>query len=152
MIRVLAVTLFLLPVTNAVAGGEELYVRCGACHLPDGAGMPGFVPPLKDRLGSIAATESGRDYLVMTVIGGLIGDIEIDGIAYRSVMPAQPLSDADIASILNYVGTTLDSDQANAWQKFSAAEVSGIRQRHPDWNGQASMKLRQEVPALREAK
>jgi mono/diheme cytochrome c family protein len=152
LIRVLAVVLIVFPGANAVADGEELYVRCAACHLPDGAGIPGIFPPLKNRLGPIATTESGRDYLVMTLICGLIGDIVVDGITYRGVMPAQPLSDADIASILNFVGTALAADQSNAWQIFSEEDVAGIRQRYPNWNGQASMKLRQEVPVLREAK
>lgn len=147
MIRVLAATLVLFPGVNA-ADSEELYVRCAACHLADGSGIPGVFPPLKDRLDSIAATTPGRDYVVMTVIGGLIGVVEMDGIAYRGVMPAQGLSDAEIAGVLNYIVSSMSTGIPESWQDFSEAEVAEIRQRHPQPTGQTVLQLREKVPGL----
>ncbi len=148
MIRTLAGTLILSLGVNAAADGENLYARCAACHLPDGAGIPGVFPPLKDRLDSIATTKLGRDYVVMTVIGGLIGVIEIDGISYRGVMPAQGLSDAEIASVLNYIVSSLSTATSEDWQAFSEAEVAAIRQYHAKPTGQAVLQLRENVPGL----
>ena len=148
MIRAVAASLMLLLGANVAAEGEDLYARCAACHLPDGAGIPGIFPPLKDRLESIAATNAGRDYVVMTVIGGLIGAIEIDGITYRGVMPAQVLSDAEIATVLNYIVLSIGGETTDDWRSYSEAEVAEIRQRHTKPTGQSVLLMRENVPGL----
>jgi len=149
LIRALTVVL-VLSVSGIVTAneGEELYLRCAACHLPDGAGIPGVFPPLRDRVDSIAATEQGRAYIVMTIISGLIGTIEIDGTSYSGAMPAQGLSDAEIAGVLNYIVSSLGTSTSEDWQAFSKQEVTEIRQEHSGPTGQATARLRQNVPGL----
>ena len=147
MIRALATTLMLsLGVGAAADDGENLYARCAVCHLPDGAGIPGVFPPLKDRLDVIAATKQGRAYIAMTIIGGLIGTIEIDGTSYSGAMPAQGLSDAEIASVLNYIVSSLSSGTPENWQAFSVTEVAKVRQDYSESPGQAAARLRENVP------
>lgn len=133
---------------SAANEGEELYQRCAVCHLPDGAGIPGFFPPLKNRLDAIATTKPGRAYIAMTIIGGLIGIIEIDGTSYSGAMPAQDLSDAEIAHVLNYIVSSLGTGTSEGWQAFSEAEVAVIRQEHSESPGQAAARLRDNVPGL----
>ena len=126
----------------------QVLQHCAACHLPDGAGIPGVFPPLRNRMGTIAADEQGRTYVVMVIIAGLMGPIEVDGTPYRGVMPAQPISDADVALVLNYLGTTLAPDEPGDWQHFSEEEVAKIRGDHAKWTGQASLELREKVQGL----
>jgi len=145
-----ATALFIVALCgNAMANdGAKLYQHCSACHLPDGAGIPGVFPPLRNRIGTIAADEHGRTYVVMVIIAGLMGPIEVDGMQYRGVMPAQPISDADVALVLNYLGTTLAPDEPGDWQDFSEEEVAKTRKNYPKWTGQASLELREKVQGL----
>ncbi len=83
-----------------VADGKKVYdTICYACHQADGKGLPGAFPPL-----------AGSDYLLgnpdraaRTVVNGLQGEVEVNGIKYNSVMPAMTqLSDKEIADALTY--------------------------------------------------
>jgi nitrite reductase (NO-forming) / hydroxylamine reductase len=86
--------------TAQIADGKKVYdTICYACHQTDGKGMPGAFPPL-----------AGSDYLLgnperaaRTVVNGLTGEVEVNGIKYNSVMPAMTqLSDKEIADALTY--------------------------------------------------
>ena len=84
-----------------VKAGEEVYkVACIACHQPTGVGMPGAFPPL-----------AGSDYLLQNkdravgvVVGGLQGEVTVNGQKFNSVMPAMTqLSEQQIADVLTFV-------------------------------------------------
>ena len=79
------------------------YSTCAACHLPDGVGVPGAFPPVRDRAAKIAALEGGREYLIAVVSYGLMGTIVVDGAQYFGVMAGNTgaLTDEDIAAALN---------------------------------------------------
>lgn len=127
------------------AAGASAFQRCAACHLADGAGVPGSFPPLAGRLGGVAGTDAGREYLVMVVKSGLMGALEVDGITYRGVMPAQgaALDDAAVAALLNYAMTEFNADGLSAdWMHFTAEEVAAIAARHPGANPMSVYKLR----------
>jgi len=85
--------------------GKATYQRCAACHLPDGAGVPGAFPPLAANVTTFGASEQGRDYLTYVVLKGLSGELSVADQTYRGVMPAvgAGLSDAQIANLLNFV-------------------------------------------------
>ena len=55
---------------SAADDGATVFKRCAACHLGDGAGVPGAFPPLKANAQSLAATAPGRRYLALAVIRG----------------------------------------------------------------------------------
>ncbi len=114
------------------AHGTKIYQRCAACHLPNGQGVPGAFPALAGRIAEAAATEAGRDYLVMAVVAGVMGEIDVDGRKIRGVMPAQAgLADADVAAVLNHA-MALPSPAANANsppRRFTAQEVAAIKAR-----------------------
>jgi mono/diheme cytochrome c family protein len=106
----------------AAEDGAAIYKRCAACHLGDGAGVPGAFPPLKANAKSLAATTNGRRYLALTVIRGLSGPITVEGKSFRGIMPAQAgLNDAQVAAVLNHV---LRGASAKA---FTPGEVAGYR-------------------------
>jgi hypothetical protein len=107
------------------------FQRCAACHLANGAGVPGAFPRLAGRIGEAAKTDAGRSYLVLTVSAGMSGLIEVDGAKIRGAMPAQAgMSDADIAAALNYALAMKDpkSGKAPAAAKlYTAAEVAAVK-------------------------
>ena len=126
--------------------GAKIYQRCAACHLPTGAGVPGAFPALAGRVGVAAANDAGRDYLVMTVAAGLMGEIEVDGVKIRGVMPAQAgLTDADIAAVLNYASSLKAPAATAAAKPFTAEEVAAIRGRHAGANPTAVHAIRSGV-------
>ena len=111
--------------------GAALYVACAVCHQPDGAGIEGSFPPLRGRLAAVASTPAGRGYLVLVLAKGLFGSIEVAGVPYYGAMPAQGLSDAQIAAVLNYVVGDLNADTlADDWTPFESHEVARIRARN----------------------
>ncbi len=140
---------------DASAAGASAYGRCAACHLADGSGVPGAFPPLAGHLGGLTASEAGRDYLVMVVKSGLMGALEVGGIPYQGVMPAQgtALDDAAVAALLNYTMTEFNRDGLpRDWQPFSATEVAAIAARHPGANPMSVYKLRGPAFALADGK
>lgn len=83
--------------------GEALYNgpgSCAVCHMPDGKGQPGSVPPL-----------AGSDWLkgkpdrtIAIVLRGMIGPIIVNRKRFYSAMPPQALlDDEQLAHIVNYV-------------------------------------------------
>jgi len=80
--------------------GKEIYVTtCFACHQSEGQGIPGAFPPL-----------AKSDYLnadskraIKTILHGLSGEITVNGKKFNSVMPAQNLSDDEIANVMTYI-------------------------------------------------
>ncbi len=129
--------------------GQEAYQRCVACHQPDGAGIPGMFPALKNRLADMLATVEGREYVTMVLIDGLIGSIEIDGQRYVGAMPAQYLTDAQISAVIDYMVTDFGvSDAADSNRQLSEDEVAQIRSKYSGANAQSTLDLRSKVPAL----
>jgi mono/diheme cytochrome c family protein len=78
--------------------------RCALCHQPEGQGLVGVAPPLRDRVRAYALQPDGWRYLARVVTFGLSGPIEDGGARYRGSMPAfSTLSSQQRADILNYV-------------------------------------------------
>jgi mono/diheme cytochrome c family protein len=151
MIKVIAAVVVAVAICSAVQAddGQEAYQRCVVCHQPDGAGIPGVFPALKDRLAPIAETVEGREFLTMVLAEGLIGTINIEGQNYMGAMPAQGLTDAQIAAVLNYVVAGFGNIGSTASKNtFSEEEVTGIRSKYSGANAKSALDLRSEVPAL----
>lgn len=80
--------------------GKEIFgTTCFACHQSEGQGIPSTFPPL-----------AKSDYLnadskraIKTILHGLTGEITVNGKKYNNVMPAQNLSDDEIANVLTYI-------------------------------------------------
>ena len=84
---------------------------CGGCHLPDGTGAPPEVPTLHDVPGRIESMKGGRDYLV-----------RVPGAAQA------PMTDADLAVVLNYLLARFSSATlADDFKPYTAKEVASYR-------------------------
>ncbi len=106
----------------AADDGATIYKRCAACHLANGAGVPGAFPPLKSDVRALAGTAAGRRYLALVVIRGVSGPITVEGKAYRGMMPAQAgLNDAQVAAVLNHVV------RGGTAKPFTPREIAGYR-------------------------
>lgn len=84
---------------NAVKGKGVYDKVCITCHQATGLGIPGAFPPL-----------AKSDYLnkdvnraIRGVVKGLSGPIVVNGKKYTSAMPAQPLTDQQLADAFTYV-------------------------------------------------
>ena len=129
-----------------VSGAAVFSARCAVCHGPEAAGIPGSFPSLHEQIAAFARTSDGRDYLVMVVTTGLMGDLNVAGVSYRGVMPAQSgLSEAEVAAVLEYLAS--DRGKNAAAPHLAAADVTAARERHPDRSPQATRALRPVLPA-----
>lgn len=88
--------------------GKAMYTQfCENCHMEDGTGLVGIIPPL-----------AGADYLknnpnmVPCIIHrGIGGEMTVNGKVYRTVMPGQPqLGEFEVTNIINYINTAWDNN------------------------------------------
>ena len=104
--------LFGLSKDEILRKGKELYNgagSCVACHMPDGKGQKGTVPPL-----------AGSDWLkggsarsIAISLRGLAGPIKVNGKHFYSAMPPQLLFDDEkLAYILSYVNNAWGNKEA----------------------------------------
>ncbi len=91
---------------------EILYMlQCRGCHLPDGGGTPGVVPPLAGHVGRFLTVPGGREFLV-----------RVPGSAQS------PLSDAELAEVLNWIVRRFGpAEVARSFEPYTAAEVARVR-------------------------
>ena len=91
---------------------EILYMlQCRGCHLPDGGGTPGVVPPLAGHVGRFLTVPGGREFLV-----------RVPGSAQS------PLSDAELAEVLNWIVRRFGPvEVARSFEPYTAAEVARVR-------------------------
>ncbi len=113
----------------AAADGAAVYGKCAGCHKADGAGAPGFFPPLAGQAAALANADRG--YMVRVLLFGLKGEIRVAGKTYDGTMPAygEVLDDAAIAAVLNHVLSSWGNEAALAkgFGKITADEVARLR-------------------------
>ena len=110
--QMLATTLLVVFALSARADPEKNYLlHCSGCHLPNGIGDPPNAPSLRDTIGKIVATPEGRDYI-----------IRVPGSSQT------PMSDEQLADVLNWMLTEFNSDTLpREFKPLSAREVSRSR-------------------------
>jgi mono/diheme cytochrome c family protein len=87
--------------------GKLLYGRhCANCHLDNGEGLRGVIPPLT----GADYLDKHREELACLIRNGISGPIEVNGRMYNQAMPANKgLTEADITNILNYLHSEFKS-------------------------------------------
>lgn len=107
-------------VTASVNRGRVFYAaNCSICHQLTGRGTKGIYPPLA---GSDWLAANRRE-AIRAVVGGLNQPITVNGQGYHGAMPAQVLTDAQVADTLTYVMNSW----GNPGGKFAADEVGAVR-------------------------
>jgi mono/diheme cytochrome c family protein len=88
------------PLAKSIAAGKTLYTTyCQVCHQENGMGIEGAFPPLAKSDYLMADTKRA----IGIVKNGLQGEVTVNGKKYNNVMPPQPLTDEQVAQVLNYV-------------------------------------------------
>jgi len=121
-------------------GGEGVYKTvCASCHQADGKGMTGAFPPLA---GSSWISEDAETP-IRIVIKGLAGAIDVNGVAFNSMMPPPVgLDDKKIAEVLTFVRSSF-GNQASA---ITVEQVAKVR---ADIEGRTTQWTAAELTALR---
>ncbi len=97
---------------NATRARTNYMLNCQGCHLADGSGLPGNVPSMRGFAGKFLQVAGGREFLV-----------QVPGSSNS------PLSNAELAELLNWILLTMSADQLNAdFQHYTETEVSLLRQ------------------------
>jgi mono/diheme cytochrome c family protein len=119
------------PDSPVLAQGEAIFQdECSACHRMDGAGVPGFFPPLK---GSANLQQAEATNAIRFVLAGA-RVTPVDARPTPLAMPpfAWKLSDAQVAAVVTYA--------RNAWGNQAAAvkadDVAALRRKLVPAGGQ----------------
>lgn len=100
--------------------GKHIYnSSCAKCHLINGKGLEGSIPPL-----------ANSDYLnadvkraIGIVINGKSDSIKVNGVWYKSLMNKQTLNNDEISYVLSYIYNNWD----NSKKDVSAKLVQQVR-------------------------
>ena len=145
----LSAGLIALPGFAAETAAERAsrYAPCAACHLPDGQGIPGAFPKLRNRAAQMAELEGGRDYLITVAAFGLMGPIKADGVDYMGAMPGHNGSmDAEaIAGAINHLLFDLTDDPSTTETAVSEENVKKVIAEKSGSGPAATHAIRQEL-------
>ena len=84
----------------SIEKGKSLYEDfCVRCHMPNGKGQKGIIPPLAK---SDFLFKHMEESIKALKYGGIDGEIVVNGIKYNSRMEKMGLYDDEIADIMNY--------------------------------------------------
>ena len=84
----------------SIEKGKSLYEDfCVRCHMPNGKGQKGIIPPLAK---SDFLFKHMEESIKALKYGGIDGEIIVNGIKYNSRMEKMGLYDDEIADIMNY--------------------------------------------------
>lgn len=109
--------------------GKLIYdALCLNCHQPDGNGLPGIYPPLRNS----EWVTGDKDALIKMIMHGLMGPITVAGQEYGRTtpipMPPSGLNDQQIAEVLTYIR----KEHGQGASPISTAEVEAVRSKHKD--------------------
>ena len=88
--------------------GEILYLNfCANCHIEDGSGLAGNIPPLA----GADFVAQNQEQLACIIRYGLEGSVMVNGLTYQNPMAGIPqLSEFEIANIINYINQAWGND------------------------------------------
>lgn len=88
-------------IEERIAIGKNVFTNtCLACHQATGEGIPNAFPPLA---ASDYLAKNDVSNIIDIVIHGRTGPITVNGNTYDGVMPAQSLTNEEVANVLTYV-------------------------------------------------
>jgi len=106
----------------SIKNGKSLYEDfCVRCHMPNGKGQEGIIPPLAK---SDFLFKHMEESIKALKFGGIDGVITVNGVKYDSRMEKMGLYDDEIADIMNY---TLNSWGNKYDERITEKDVSVIK-------------------------
>jgi cytochrome c553 len=100
----------MLTAAHAHEPQTDYNLHCMGCHTPDGSGIAGRVPPIRETLSAFSRTAQGRRFLV-----------QVPGVAQAQ------LSDAELAQLLNWMIANLSAHKPRQFTPYGAREVARYR-------------------------
>ncbi|MDX2190499.1 MAG: copper-containing nitrite reductase [Bacteroidota bacterium] len=107
-------------IEERITMGKTVYGKtCFACHQESGQGVANAFPPLakSDYL------NSDPNRAIAAILKGLTGEVTVNGQKFNGIMPAQTLSNEEIANVLTYVY----SSWGNKSQEIKPEMVAKLR-------------------------
>ena len=106
----------------SIKNGKSLYEDfCVRCHMPNGKGQEGIIPPLAK---SDFLFKHMEESIKALKFGGIDGVITVNGVKYDYRMEKMGLYDDEIADIMNY---TLNSWGNKYDERITEKDVSVIK-------------------------
>jgi len=107
-------------------------LQCMGCHLADGTGESGRVPSVRSTLVPFSMIPEGREFV-----------LRVPGVAQS------PLTDADIAAVLNWMARKLsDAPLPAGFRDYDAGEVRALRGRPLAQVSKARQKLLERIQRI----
>lgn len=93
---------------NTYKQGGNLYkIHCESCHMADGTGLRGLIPPLANS----DYLSKNKAEVACLIRYGMDGPVLVNGQIYESVMAGIPsLTDVQINNIINYINHSWGND------------------------------------------
>ncbi len=88
--------------------GKEIYqFYCANCHMEEGKGLRGLIPPLANS----DYLQNNRELLPCIIQNGLEGEITVNGKTYDQPMAGIPeIGGADLANLINYINMNWENN------------------------------------------
>lgn len=84
----------------SIERGKAVYTEyCVSCHLANGEGVQGVFPPLANS----DYLNHKREESIRAVKFGQKGEITVNGVKYKGMMPSPRLETNEIADVMNYI-------------------------------------------------
>ena len=88
---------------ESIKRGESIYaINCASCHMQDGNGVSGVYPPVANADYFMADTKRA----IRQIKNGVKGEIKVNDIVYNVAMVGVPLTDIQLADVMNYMRNT----------------------------------------------
>lgn len=97
--------IYRLTSSEKYGAGKILYTRhCASCHMEDGSGLRGVIPPLAN----VDFVENSKADMACLIRYGIAGEIQVNGQTFNRPMYGHiDMKEIEIRNIINYV--------KNAW-------------------------------------
>ncbi len=125
MLGAFALTTLTQCFTNKKDEGKRLYEQhCQSCHMEDGSGLKGLIPPLA----GADFLQTHRDQLPCIVREGMEGPVTVNGVEYNKEMPGiENMREDQITNLLNYIHTNFGNNN----ERYTMPEVEQLLQACP---------------------
>jgi mono/diheme cytochrome c family protein len=128
-----------IPATVQDTGARLFAVNCAPCHQLTGLGLGDTIPPLA---GSEWVTGS-ESRLLRVILGGLTGEIEVQGEMFKGAMPGWGplLDDNQVAAIASYIRRSWGNKAAPVTAAAVAQLRRGSADRKTPWTAEELRKI-----------
>ena len=88
-------------------GGALYAAYCANCHMDDGTGLKGNIPPLANS----DWLRDNQDQLACVIYAGMEGEVVVNGVTYNAAMTGNPeLKTTQVTNIMNYINHAWGND------------------------------------------